>query len=171
MRPVVVLVNGVPAAGKTTLARALSVELGLPLLSKDVIKETLFDWIGTGDREWSMKLGAASSVAIWALLCDCPRGAILEQPFGGGRAYVPGHLARAGIEDHYEIWCDIDPALAHERFVRRAPTRHPGHLSMQEIDTGGAQVAAEPLGLGEVLRVRTDEPVDIVAVANWIRCH
>jgi len=37
-RRLVVLVNGLPAAGKTTLARALSRRLALPLLSKDVIK-------------------------------------------------------------------------------------------------------------------------------------
>jgi hypothetical protein len=34
----VVLVNGLPAAGKTTLARALSRRLSLSLFSKDVIK-------------------------------------------------------------------------------------------------------------------------------------
>ena len=39
----VVLVNGLPAAGKTTLARALSHRLSLPLFSKDVIKEAHAD--------------------------------------------------------------------------------------------------------------------------------
>jgi glucokinase len=42
----VVLVNGLPAAGKTTLARALSNRLSLPLFSKDVIKEAHADVFG-----------------------------------------------------------------------------------------------------------------------------
>lgn len=40
---------------------------------------------------------------------------------------------------------------------------------MQEIGKGRAPATAEPLGIGEVLRVRTDQPVDIAAIAQWIR--
>jgi glucokinase len=42
----VVLVNGLPAAGKSTLAAELAVALGLALVSKDVIKETHADVLG-----------------------------------------------------------------------------------------------------------------------------
>ena len=41
-----VLVAGWPGSGKTTLATALAGELGLPLLSKDEIKEALMDGLG-----------------------------------------------------------------------------------------------------------------------------
>ncbi|MEO7058823.1 MAG: GNAT family N-acetyltransferase, partial [Lapillicoccus sp.] len=47
-RRLVVLVNGLPGSGKSTLARALASELGLPLLSKDVVKETVADALGVG---------------------------------------------------------------------------------------------------------------------------
>lgn len=46
----VVLVNGLSGSGKSTLARALSRALGLPLFSKDVIKETLADHLGVTGR-------------------------------------------------------------------------------------------------------------------------
>ncbi|MEU5879240.1 AAA family ATPase [Spirillospora sp. NPDC047279] len=46
IEPLAVLVNGLPGAGKTTLARALSRYLGLALFSKDVIKEAHADVLG-----------------------------------------------------------------------------------------------------------------------------
>lgn len=48
--PQVILVNGLPATGKTTLARRIATDLRLPLLAKDAIKETLFDTLGWSDR-------------------------------------------------------------------------------------------------------------------------
>lgn len=39
----IVLVSGAPGAGKTTIAQPLAEALGFPLLSKDHIKETLYD--------------------------------------------------------------------------------------------------------------------------------
>jgi predicted kinase len=45
-QPLALLVNGLPAAGKSTLAGALSRRLRLPLFSKDAIKETHADILG-----------------------------------------------------------------------------------------------------------------------------
>lgn len=41
-----ILVAGVPAAGKGRMAQELSQRLGLPWLSKDAIKEKLYDTVG-----------------------------------------------------------------------------------------------------------------------------
>lgn len=38
-----ILVTGMPAAGKSTMAEVLSERLKLPVISKDTIKELLFD--------------------------------------------------------------------------------------------------------------------------------
>jgi adenylate kinase family enzyme len=73
-----VIVNGPPGSGKTTLARSLSRSVGLPLFSKDAVKETLLDELGYEDRAESRRIGAASGEVIWTLLGECPDPAIVE---------------------------------------------------------------------------------------------
>ena len=58
--PALVLISGAPGTGKTTMGRHLATGLRIPYLGKDLIKESLFDSLGTKDREWSVKLGIAS---------------------------------------------------------------------------------------------------------------
>jgi len=65
--PLLVVVTGAPGSGKTTLAEALARELALPLLAKDDVKEALFDSLGTGDREWSRRLGRATYDVMFAV--------------------------------------------------------------------------------------------------------
>ncbi len=80
----VVLVNGLPAAGKSTLAPHLAAALGLPLFTMDVIKEAHADVLGVDppygltQREWNRRLGLAASETMWALLKQSTPGAVLE---------------------------------------------------------------------------------------------
>ena len=46
-----ILVTGIPAAGKSTMAGFLAEKLKLPVISKDSIKELLFDSVGFRSRE------------------------------------------------------------------------------------------------------------------------
>jgi hypothetical protein len=70
------------------------------------------------------------------------------------------------------VFCRCPAALAERRFAARAPGRHPGHVD----HTWGPELratlgrGAEPLRLGgPVLEVDTSRPVDVVAVARWVR--
>ena len=56
-----ILLAGLPATGKTTLAKKLSEILHLPVLEKDEIKEVLFDTVGYADAEERQKLGLAAN--------------------------------------------------------------------------------------------------------------
>ena len=42
-KPLLIIVNGLPGTGKTTLARRLAADLGLPTFSRDGLYETLYD--------------------------------------------------------------------------------------------------------------------------------
>ena len=55
-----VLVTGIPAAGKSTMAEVLSERLKLSVISKDAVKELLFDNVGFQSREEKVNLGIAS---------------------------------------------------------------------------------------------------------------
>ena len=51
-----ILITEIPASGKSTMAQFLSDYFHLPMISKDNIKEILFDDIGFQSREEKVKL-------------------------------------------------------------------------------------------------------------------
>lgn len=173
-----VLVNGLPGAGKTTLARGLSRRMSLPLISKDVVKEAYSDVFGIAPTEgharteWSQAHGAAAGETMWALAADAPGGAILESWWPRERMhYVEAGLRRAGVVHPLTLLCEVPAAVARERFVRRVRdgARHPIHLDTPDpddydLDWGGA----EPLHVGPVLRVDTSAEVDLEPIVAWI---
>lgn len=176
----VVLVNGLPGAGKSTLARALSEELVLPLLHKDTVKEQVGRHLPADVRDQlagpDSPLGAGSMEALWSLLEHFPTGAVVESWFdAGSRGFVEAGLRRAGVDptSAVEVWCDVPVALARRRFESRAG-RHDVHG--QQVDSpswsGSGPAAAAPLALGPVLRVDTTAPLqpgDVVRVALQAR--
>jgi hypothetical protein len=83
-----ILITGLPGTGKSTLARSVARQLGLPLICKDTIKEPLLDVIGAADRAESRRLSDASFAVMFALARDCLRArtdVILEGSFRPGQ--------------------------------------------------------------------------------------
>ena len=174
-----VLVNGLPAAGKSTLAPHLATSLGVPLLSKDVIKEAHADVLGSaspvaGDqREWNRLLGAAASETMWRLLAAATPGAILESSWRADvRHLVTAGLSHARLGGAAEVWCHAPIGLLRERFRRRWNSTHASH-GVEPDEEEWAQMVrhAEPLALGPVFHVDTSEPVDTAAIADWCRLN
>jgi predicted kinase len=134
--PKLVVVTGSPASGKTTLARAIAADLGWPLFDKDSVKETLFDELGVGDREWSRRLGKTTAALLFLLTeieLAAGRSIVVEanfRPQGVGDRFgsaVARHGARVA-----QVFCTVDPAVLAERYRGRAAERHPGHLDTDD---------------------------------------
>jgi len=169
----VALVNGVPASGKSTLARALAAETGWPLLALDTIKEALFAHLGAGDRERNRMLGRASYQAIFAAIGDFPDGAtaIVDAWFGfQPREVLLDHLRRADVERVVEIWLNASPQLVGARYAARAAERSHGHPGIEYVPELEALARrARPLGGFPLIEVDAERPFPADALAAEAR--
>jgi predicted kinase len=171
------MVSGAPASGKSTLARVLADAFGYALLSKDAIKESLYDSLGTPLRssvdspaELSRLLSRAAMGVLWSLAPCCPQ-VILEANFRP-RSRHESERFTALQGRKLEVFCHCTPAEAARRFGERATmTReHPAH-SMKTLSTELLEEFDRPVGLCPVIDIDTEYPVDPVEVVKRIREH
>jgi predicted kinase len=123
------IILGSPASGKTTLARRLAADLSLPVLSKDDVKESLFDALGVGDRDWSRRLSEASFGALLRVgetQLAAGLSCLLEGNWSSTHeASIRALLLKTGARAA-QVWCAAEPGEIVRRFTLRI--RHPGHL-------------------------------------------
>lgn len=128
-----ILVTGIPASGKSTMARFLAEAFGLPVISKDRIKECMYDTIGFRSREEKVKLGIASMQIMYDLAEELMRSArpfILENNFEN--VSKEGLLTILKKYKYKAITVTLtgDYKIIYQRFLERNrdPGRHPGHV-------------------------------------------
>lgn len=159
-----IVVTGFPATGKTTFARKLSTYLGIPLFSKDDLKELLHESFGAADREASRKLG----VAAYSLLRNISQtmlasnqSLILESNFdaaGSGPWIIE-------LEERYspttvQLILEAQPSTIMQRFSERSDSRHAAHFDNIAADELKSRLAQpyEPLAIkGTTMRFDTTD--------------
>jgi glucokinase len=169
----VVMVNGVPASGKSSVARALADAMGWPILALDTIKNPFLATLPPGDRLFNRTLGRASYAAIFDLVADAPPGStfIIDAWFGFQPVeMLEDGLARAGVADLAEVWCHAPPQTVGNRYAARLALRPAGHPGAEYVpELVALAERAMPTGLAPRLDVDTTRDLDLTALTDWLK--
>jgi len=138
--PHLILINGLPCTGKTSLGLKIAAQFALPFIYKDGVKELLFDTFGWRDREWSKKLSQASYDLLFYFAeaeLSVGRSLVMEANFSSDlhtNRFL--ELKERCPYKPIQVLCLTQGNILLERFTRRAERsdRHPGHLDARNLD-------------------------------------
>ena len=170
-----VVVTGLPASGKTTIARCIASAFSFDLIDKDDFLEGLYalNVVNTWEDRKSLSRqsdvlfqdagkasGSAVLVSHWKPLGDGSNS-------GTSTDWLMGTYAPI-----IEVYCSCPSGIALDRFLAR--NRHPGHFDQQRDPTELAQQlrgweSRYPLGIGSLLEVRTDIKVNEKEIVDKLR--
>ena len=128
-----VIITGDLAAGKSTLAAALSMELKIPYLTKDSLKEIACDIFGYQNRDENRLLSKAATRDMVYFFNQCAlvgNDLILEANF---RAAELEEIKAIADAENYRVALIVltgDVPLLYQRFLDRLPSRHIAHRSL-----------------------------------------
>lgn len=173
MKQVIIIITGAPATGKTTLGNMLAEKYKLAFVSKDALKERIFDNLGWKDKDWSRKVSAASHRIMDYFIEQELRAGhsiILESNF---KQHIDSERFKK-IQAQYDcaiiqILCWAEGEILFKRFMDRIGTeeRHPGQVEIpyeeirQDFISSGGKDPALDID-GPTLQLDT---TDLTAVA------
>ena len=108
-----ILINGIPASGKSTITRLLAETFSLPVLTIDGIKEPFMARLAPVDRPMNRQLGCAAYEVIWSIVGASPASMVwlIDAWFGfQPRETLQRLLQQAGVEQVIEVWNHISGA-------------------------------------------------------------
>ncbi|HLM83724.1 MAG TPA: AAA family ATPase [Candidatus Bathyarchaeia archaeon] len=132
--PTLVIVSGLPAAGKTTLATSIAEKFNFPLISADTIKEVMWNTMGHEfDFDFSDKLGRTAFELLFHFIeLSLSKGVslVVEAHFS---PEINNERINELKEDYgsqlIQIYCDCETEVLRKRFKERMKkdSYHKGH--------------------------------------------
>lgn len=158
-----VVVTGVPAAGKSTVARILAEALGAELLSLDEIKEQLFESSPENVDRFALRLAAEAE--LWARIGDATGPVVVDIWVAPGRDDERVTAAIAPQAIVVEVLCRVSADVAVQRYVdrvRSGPHLPADAVTLQRIRDAVAVI--RPLGPFRCLELNTEGRPDVSEV-------
>lgn len=138
--PLLLIVNGLPATGKTTLAQRLGIDLEVPVFGRDGLYETLYDALDCEKNGPPPQLGQTSFALLYAIAGNILRSGqtvIVEGFFGRPELRSAEFLRLREIATFKpaQIVCRADGQVLLQRFLKRTGQsgRHTGHTDQEWV--------------------------------------
>ncbi len=167
-KPVLIIVNGLPGTGKTTLARRLAADVALPLFSRDGLYETLYDALECRSNGLPPLLGEAAFALFYEVTSSvlaAGQSVIVEQFFGRPelRTAELHRLQRRHDFEPFQILCRANGKVLLERFLARAVSgEQHGHRYLEWLAQNKEQLLRgylPPLAVGgQTVEIDTTTP-------------
>ena len=128
-----IILAGMPATGKSTVAASLSTAFGYPILEKDNIKEGLFDTLGFENYAQKRALDhAANDVLLRVLeaMLKADNSLIVDNNFDTASAEKLCAILETYQPNCVTVFLSGDPQVLYERYAERdnLHKRHLGHV-------------------------------------------
>ncbi|HIG36151.1 MAG TPA: ATP-binding protein [Oceanospirillaceae bacterium] len=174
--PIYILISGLPASGKSTLANQLQASLGLSLLDKDTILEQLYVAFRSTNAEQRRHVSSSADQVFVAIAKQLGRGILCTFWDHPASTTTPGtdtQWLRTSAAQVIEVYCHCPAETAFERIQIRqqkqgAQDNNRANLGYDLLSEYKIEASLGPLNLGKLITVKTDQPVKLELLTQQI---
>lgn len=167
MKPVLILLTGLPCSGKSTIGAELSRRLRVPIFSRDDFREPMFDAFGSShEKAFNDKVGFVANEDLFLVIhrhLQVAHPVMIENIFHP-HIYDSIFKRMLGEIDFFTVQVNLrtDAKVLEQRYRKRDADgqKHPGHWNFDDypykhlFEIGGI----EPLQLpGQVIKIDTTD--------------